>query len=132
MESNADAAGDRERTPGEGDILFGIVLILVGFAVLADQADWVHWTIWLNSWPFILLAFGMARLVAPGYHHGRRRPRRSAMWLLAIGIWGAVSEYRLLGLNYGTSWPLLVVAAGLNMVLKSFDSSCATRRVRES
>ena len=132
MEPTASTADDPEHDKVDGDVLFGIVLILLGFAVLADQADWVHWSFWLNFWPFIVLAFGLARLVAPGYHHGHRRPRRSALFLLTIGIWGAVSEYRLFGLHFGTSWPLLVVAAGLNMVLKSFDSSCAPRRVRES
>jgi len=132
MEPTAQIDDRADRDNVDGNVLFGIVLILLGVAVLADQADWVHWTAWLNFWPFIVFAFGLARLIAPGSHQGHRRPRWSATWLLAIGIWGAVSEYRLFGLNFATSWPLLVVAAGLNMVFKSFDSSCAPRRVQES
>jgi hypothetical protein len=123
------ANGNRES--GDGHVLLGAALILLGLAFLADQADVIHVTISERMWPFIPLFFGLVRLFAPGYRHGRRRPRRGAVWLLSIGLYGLVSQYRLFGLDYSTSWPLLIVAVGLNMVLKSFDAPCA-RAVREN
>ena len=119
------------RDSGDGHVLLGAALILVGLAFLADQADLIHVTISERMWPFFPLFFGLVRLFAPGYRHGHRRPRRGAVWLLSIGIYGLISQYRLFGLDYSTSWPLLIVAAGLNMVLKSFEAPCA-RPVREN
>ena len=131
LDTEAAPQANANRDDGDGPVLFGAALILVGLAFLADQADLIHVTLSERMWPFILLFFGLVRLFVPGYRHGRRRPRRGAVWLLSIGIYGLVSEYRLFGLDYATSWPLLIVAAGLNMVLKSFEAPCA-RRVRES
>ena len=131
LETTTTPQANGNRESGDGHVLLGVALILVGLAFLADQADLLHVTISERMWPFIPLFFGLVRLSAPGYQHGRRRPRRGAVWFLSIGIYGLVSEYRLFGLDYATSWPLLVVAAGLNMVLKSFEAPCA-RRVREN
>ena len=46
---------------------------------------------------------------------------RSGVWLILVGLWGLVNEWRLFGLTYGTSWPLLVMASGAMMVWRSFD-----------
>ena len=126
METNPPAVS-REQEHGDGQVLFGAALVLVGLAFLADQADWLRFSISARFWPFVLLFFGVARLIAP-----RRRPRRTAVWLLSIGMWGVISEFRWFGLSFATSWPLLVVAAGLNMVLKSLEPPCQRRAVRET
>ena len=119
------------REQGDDHIVLGAALILLGLAFLADQADLIHIALSERIWPFIPLVCGLMRLLAPGYANGRRRPRRGGVWLLSIGLYGLISQYRWFGLDYSTSWPLLIVAAGLNMVLKSFEAPCA-RPVREN
>ena len=131
LETRTPPQANASRDTGDGHLLLGAALILVGLAFLADQADLIHVTISERIWPFFPLFYGLVRLFAPGYRNGRRRPRRGAVWLLSIGIYGLISQYRLFGLDYSTSWPLLIVAAGLNMVLKSFEAPCA-RPLREN
>jgi hypothetical protein len=43
------------------------------------------------------------------------------MWLMAIGAWGLVTEYRLLGVHYGRTWPLLVVITGVFVIWRALD-----------
>ena len=132
MDTNTPAPHVVEHDAGDGHIFVGAALMLLGVAILVDQADWLKWSLSVRLWPFVLMFLGLVRLVAPGTKRGRPRPRRTAVWLLSIGLWGLISEFRLFGLNYATSWPLLVVAAGLNMVLKSMETPTRARHMREN
>ncbi len=44
-----------------------------------------------------------------------------AVWLLFLGAWGLVNEYRLFGLHYGHSWPVLLIGAGALIVWRAMD-----------
>jgi hypothetical protein len=84
-------------------------------------------------WPFLLIALGAIRLVSPepsGSHGGRHRGRSGA-WLIVVGLWGLVNEAHLFGFDYGSSWPLLVIAVGAMMVWGTLDAGCGPRVRRE-
>ena len=115
-----------------GHVAIGAAIILIGLAFFGAQADWWDFRISARFWPFILLFMGAARMVWPRVRQGHRPSRRGGLWLLMIGAWGLISEFRLLGLHYGTSWPLLIVAAGINMVWRALEEPCANRPVREN
>jgi hypothetical protein len=112
-----------------GRVFFGIGLALLGIAMLTDPRD--HPGIYLPAgwWPVFVILFGMARLVDPGEREGKPRSRRAGAWILGIGIWGLVSETRLLGFGYGTSWPLLVILVGISIVWRALEqpASCRVR-----
>jgi hypothetical protein len=79
-----------------------------------------------DGWPLVMLAVGVALLVAGPDQDGRRRPSRAAGWVLAIGVWGSLNEYRVFDLEYATSWPLLIVYLGIDMVWKSVQGPRCT------
>lgn len=114
--------------PSNNHVLLGAALMLIGFAFLADQIRWFD--VEISYWPLIPLFIGAAKMLAPGYRAGRRRSRRGGFWLVAVGVWGLICEFELFGLDYSTAWPLLIVAAGLNIVLRSLD--VPAQRVKES
>jgi hypothetical protein len=102
-----------------GRIIGGIAVILVGLSMLADRAgfDGVHLS--GRDWPLILVAIGLLRLAdVSGQPAGRRRWRGA--WLVYVGCWGLLNEFHVFGLDYGTSWPLLVVGAGVAIVWRAF------------
>jgi len=102
-----------------GRVIFGLMAMLVGAFLLADRFDWWGVRVNLPLWPWVLLFFGLARWRA----NGHRPMSRVALWFVAIGAWGILTEYRLFGFGYGRGWPLLVLIAGLFVVWRAVDPS---------
>jgi len=53
----------------------------------------------------------------------RKRVRKqggmaAGFWLVGIGCWMIVSQQHLFGLDYHTSWPLLIVLSGIIMLVR--------------
>ncbi len=54
---------------------------------------------------------------------------RGGIWMIFIGIWGLLTEFQVFGLDYHTSWPLLIIGAGLKMVWRSLEGPGVRRIV---
>lgn len=109
-------------------IVFGLVVMSIGLLLLADRMSWwgFHWNV--PIWPWILIAIGTSKLSdRPIDERDRLRQRRSAAWLIFIGSWGLLNEYRLFGIHYGESWPILVIGTGAFMVWRSIDPPSCDR-----
>ena len=48
--------------------------------------------------------------------------RAKNMFVLATGIWAALSAYGIFGFDFLNSWPLLVVFIGISVIVQSFLS----------
>lgn len=77
-------------------------------------------------WPLIVVALGILRMGAPS-RHGRSSSTRTGAWLVYIGLWGLVSEFHMFGFDFRTSWPLLVVGAGVFIVWRAVESPAGGR-----
>jgi hypothetical protein len=115
---------DPEQGSSSGPILVGLILTFIGLAMLADRMglSGIHLT--GKWWPFVLIAFGLARLLAPSApRKGQRRSRWTGIWLVYLGLWFFVNEFRVLGFWYNTSWPLLIVGAGIGMIWRAIEGT---------
>lgn len=112
-----------------GRVFFGVGLALLGIAMLTGRRDPPGLYLPSGWWPVFVILYGLARLFDPGESEGRPRSRRGGAWMLGLGIWGLVSETRLLGFGYATSWPLLVILVGITVVWRALDhpASCRVR-----
>ena len=121
---------DAQETAWNSRILLGLAIVVIGLAMLVEtNEDWgIH--IHVGWWPFLLIFLGVAKMVLPGEGGGRRKSRRSGFWLLSVGAWGLISEAQLFGFDYGTSWPLLVIALGMNIVWRSMEGP-SRRQIQE-
>jgi hypothetical protein len=116
---------DREAS-AQSRILVGLIIIVVGLSLLADRV--VDWDLRFTShmWPFIVIVIGVVRALDGAYgQDGRRRSRLPGLWMIYLGGWGFINEFHIFGFNYGTSWPLLVVGAGLMIVGRAMDPHSA-------
>ena len=121
-------------------IAAGGILLLFGVMMLLSHADMVPFNVGRLAAPIVLIALGTTIVLERGALVAGRvdgRPRRrgdpwSGLWLVGVGIWMLVSETRLFGLSYATSWPLLVILSGIMMVARGLTCSCAARRGRTS
>ena len=102
-------------------VVAGLLVIALGLVLFAQrQAGAIGAS--LHLWPLFPIVIGLARFSSPDIHPAGCRPQhRSGLWLMMVGVWGLINEYHVAGFTYGTSWPLLVVAAGILLVWRSFD-----------
>jgi len=114
--------GESPRT-NSGAVLVGLILTFVGLALLADQTGFsaIHFT--GKLWPFVMIAFGVSRFLAPPTREGRRPSRWTGIWFIYLGLWFFVNEFRVLGFWYTTSWPLLIVGTGIGMIWRAIEGS---------
>lgn len=121
---------ERNGQPTTGHLMTGLVLIVVGIAFMVDRITILD--VEGRWWPFILLAIGAVKFLAPSASGRGTGSRRPGAWLLFIGCWGLVNEFHLFGLDYGTSWPLMIVGAGIMIVWRAFEGPhvCARAGVR--
>jgi LiaF transmembrane domain len=106
-------------------IVVGLIILGMGAVLLLDRySDVRHIRSW---WPLVPILMGVVRLTNT-HPQPRRRAgiRRSGVWFIMIGVWAFVSDSHLFGFTYGTSWPLLIIGAGVLMVWGALE--CGGRR----
>ena len=103
-------------------IFWGVTLIALGLFFTVDQLDIFETTDLLREWwPLLLIAFGI-------YNRG--------FVVTGIGIWLLISGHGWFGLTYSTSWPVILIVAGLGIVLQAIFGEphrrdCHRRRLSE-
>lgn len=93
------------------NIIWGVFLIVIGALLLLERVAGLHIPTG-SLWPLIL--FAMAASSA-----ARGRVGSSVMFTM-LGVIFLCVTFNVLGLSYHRSWPLLLVAAGVGMVVRSF------------
>jgi hypothetical protein len=129
--SNLD---DSPRTQN-GAILVGLVFIFAGLALLTDRIGLSGMHVSGRYWPLLLIVYGCVRLLTPVHHPNRRSASRwTAAWFIYLGLWFLVNEFHVFGLGYDTSWPLLVVWAGVRMMSCAIENAyrAPAQRIEES
>lgn len=121
---------DESPRPDSGPILVGLILAFIGLALLADRTGFSAIHLTGKLWPFVLIAFGVSRLLAARTPDGRRRSRWTGIWFIYLGLWFFVNEFRVLGFWYNTSWPLLVVGTGIGMIWRAIEGADRGARQR--
>jgi hypothetical protein len=101
-----------QRDPEWTGIVIGLVIVGVGLLLLIDQTGLLGWQPSWSIWPFLIIAFGLARFVQP-----RPDGSRDGGGLILIGVWLLLNEMRIL--RFRDSWPLLLVALGLHKMWKA-------------
>lgn len=102
-----------------GPLIWGLIIIWAGLALIAANLGTFPWLTWYNVWALIFLGAGLLfllevviRLVMPAY----RRPLAGRLILafvaLAIGAGGYV--------GWEITWPLVIVGIGLAIIVGVF------------
>ena len=107
--------------PGEKRVtrrrfFWGVAFLVLGATALLVNLKIMDIRDWYESWPFLLIVLGLLQLIWPG----TARERLGGYWLLAVGVYGYVSVFNVLGLNFASASPILLVAVGLRIVLSGF------------
>lgn len=106
---------EEQRGPALDKVVWGLVLIAIGAAFFLDRIDLFEIAGLWRYWPLILIVLGISKLLTPG----DSQRRGSGVWLLLVGLWALIGTFGLFGLSWGSSWPLLIIAVGLSIVVQA-------------
>jgi hypothetical protein len=92
-------------------VIWGVFLMTLGAVLMLDRfGPWDFPDIW-RLWPALFLVLAVAQLA-----EGRLG---SALTVASIGTWLLACEFHWFELRYGNSWPILLVAVGLGIVVRA-------------
>lgn len=107
---------------GSTRVVFGLMLIVIGVALLANQLhlDWAPDI--RRLWPVVFYALAVGHLAS------ERGPLLTArvLWFLFLGTIFLLHTHRVLSLR--ESWPLFVVVAGVALLMDALVSKAGERR----
>jgi len=101
---------NQSRSMDLGKLVFGLTLVSLGAMFLADQLGFFRADYLVDYWPVLLIALGVAKLLRPITDFG-------GVVVITLGILLLLD--RLAYYDLRQTWPLLIVAAGLSIVLRS-------------
>jgi hypothetical protein len=93
-------------------LIWGLFLIALGSAFLLDRMGVLDLPPLGQMWPLIFIVISASQLASG-------RPGGAVMFLL-VGLWFMACEFGWYGLTYHNSWPLLMVAWGIGIVIRAF------------
>jgi predicted membrane protein len=96
-----------------GGVIFGLIIVLIGAALLFDNLDAGSNNIPGDYWPVILIAMGFIGWVRKGL-----RPELGSMVLMSLG--GILLTQNLVDdKSFGDLWPVLAIAVGVSILFGS-------------
>lgn len=95
-------------------MMWGLVLIVVGVVVLLDRFDVLDiQEIW-HYWPLLLVVAGINQTI--GYPSAKEFT--NGLWTVFTGLWLFAVFEGFLGLTFRNSWPLFILMWGVQLVLR--------------
>ena len=102
------------RHAGRSRLVLGLFLLALGGVMLAINLGYEVPTGWWRYFPVPLIALGLWGVVLPTRH----MDRSGGIWLLATGLYCLIGVFSLLGLGWGTAWPIFVIASGVSFLVR--------------
>jgi hypothetical protein len=97
-------------------LVWGLLLVGVGGAVLLGRMHFVDIDDLWHYWPLLLVAVGSNQTIGDP----SAREFGKGLWLVFVGLWlFAVFEHAF-GLTFRNSWPLLILAVGVKLIIDPF------------
>lgn len=100
-------------------LLWGLLLIAFGTAVFLDQLGLFEFEEVWHYWPLLLVIFGINNMI--GFPTARHFT--NGLWMVFLGFWLYANIERMFGLTWHNSWPFLIIAVGVKMILEPFIKS---------
>lgn len=94
-------------------MLWGIVLIVAGCLFLLDRMDIYEVSDIWRYWPIVISLAGLIEILSA---RSMRDVTRGTMNIV-VGVWMYACIEGLWGLDFGNSWPILVIAFGANVFM---------------
>jgi hypothetical protein len=95
-------------------LMWGLVLVIVGVTFALDQMDLIDIDGLWHYWPLLIVISGINKMI--GYPTAKHFS--SGLWMVFIGLWLFAVLDHLFGLTFRNSWPFLIIACGVSMIIE--------------
>lgn len=95
-------------------LIAGVSLIAIGTIFYLDQQDIVAVQDVWQYWPLSLVACGLIRI----FFAESPRDVSSGCWTAFIGAWLYANFQEWFGMDFGNSWPVLLIGWGIILLLR--------------
>jgi hypothetical protein len=118
----------RRKKRGNGEIVFGTILLLFGALLLLDNVNIIEVGSAWSYWPFILVIIGSNKI----FNSGSLKETGSGAWLIFLGLWLFVSIQHIFGLGFRDTWPMLIIAWGVSEIWKALTQQSRVDIAKEN
>lgn len=105
------------KSDNHGTLVSGLVIVLVGLALLAAQMGFLSMNLVWHLWPMIFLAIGLGKLFG-----GRGANWVSSIFMLVLGALLLAHEFGQSNYGFVQLWPLLIVSAGAELFWQAWNN----------
>ena len=95
-------------------LVWGVVIIVIGMTLVLNRMDYLELGALWHYWPLLVMVDGMNRMI--GYPTARHFT--DGLVVMLAGLWMFAVVEGLFGLTWSNSWPLMVIAFGLKLVIE--------------
>lgn len=95
-------------------LIWGVLIIVVGITLVLDRMNYIELGSLWHYWPLLVVVIGMNKLV--GYPSARHYS--DGVWTILTGLWMFAVVEGMFGLTWLNSWPLLIIAFGVKLVIE--------------
>lgn len=100
-----------------GQLIAGVIIVALGLILALERFSGFAIYGLYRLWPLIVIGIGVARLVSAE----STKQRSSGLFLAFLGTWFLINTLELFGLDWGESWPLLLILLGLSRLILPED-----------
>lgn len=100
-----------------GQLIAGVIILALGVALALESFSGLDVHGLFHLWPLIVIGIGVARLVGAE----TAKQRSGGLLLVALGCWFLINTLRIYGLDWGESWPLLLILLGISKLILPED-----------
>lgn len=94
--------------------MWGLAVMAVGTAFLLERNELFDISDLWHYWPLLLVLGGINQMI--GYPSAKHFC--DGLWSVLVGLWLFACFEHLYGMTFRGTWPFLVIALGVTMVLK--------------
>lgn len=104
------------RSHDAGKLVLGLTIVAFGVIFLLGNLHMIESESYLRYWPVILIAFGLAKLLAPRDSGGRM----FGLIIGGVGVLLLLREFGKISWSVWDFWPVLLVLLGLSIIWGAF------------
>lgn len=109
------------------NVWLGSILILIGLMLLLSSLNVIYIGSLWEYLPLILVIIGINKLI----RRDSKQSVRSGVWFVFLGLFLFASLNYSFGYGLSDTWPILILAFGLNLIWEALINQSATRNTEE-